>query len=658
MLALPKPDAKPTEAASDTDRPGLARVREAARQGRGRRRRRRATATSAAAAPVKERLFAHPARSNAMAAGGAQQEFLRTGRIDGALTPALALGIARDQIVIKKLKVGSQVPAGTVLGRIGAASSRTQPFVRFEIRPAGRGAPRVDPKPILDGWKLLESTAIYRAKGKNPFVGPDAATPTIGQILLMSKETLQQRVLADPRIQIYDCGRQDIQAGQIDRRVLATLEFLVASGLNPTVTSLNCGHSYLSASGNVSEHSTGTAVDIAAVNGIPILGNQGKGSITELVIQRLLTLQGTMKPHQIISLMTFPDADNTLSLADHDDHIHIGFRPRYGTNSKLSKQLNAVLKPSAVDPPDRAPRQDRQPDGPGRAVEVRDQGQEGPLTDDPRSFRFMQWEFAGRLGPPPGRYVVRRYAGDASHEVVVVTEADAPRRRPRRSPPAGTVPVTRVTVIDASSGLDPAAADWRRRAPTRASPASCPPIASPPPTPARPTRTARCSSAPASARARNWPRAPGRRPQSSEAPEPPRVRRRSKHRPAERLAALLSARDVSLACEELTLRARADLDFGRHPEAALQLEAALSAAVAELAGWVTPRRPRRPPEELRECLDPVRGAALAAREGRLEPAGVEVGDGRALAPEAALRARPSTPPSSATTASQLVHHVA
>ena len=44
----------------------------------------------------------------------------------------------------------------------------------FEIRPAGRGAPRIDPKPILDGWKLLESTAIYRAAGKNPFFGPDA----------------------------------------------------------------------------------------------------------------------------------------------------------------------------------------------------------------------------------------------------------------------------------------------------------------------------------------------------------------------------------------------------------------------------------------------------------------------------------------------------
>src|SRR3954451_12240501 len=130
--------------------------------------------TPAATAPSKERLFAHPTRANAAAAGGAQQEFLRTGRIDGALTPARALGLARDQIRIRHLKVGARVPAGTVLGRIGKASSAAHPYVRFEIRPAGRGAPRIDPQPILDGWKLLESTAIYRAEGKNPFFGPDA----------------------------------------------------------------------------------------------------------------------------------------------------------------------------------------------------------------------------------------------------------------------------------------------------------------------------------------------------------------------------------------------------------------------------------------------------------------------------------------------------
>ena len=348
-LKLPAADAPPTQAASETEHPAskapskkLARkatksVTDTAPAGQ---------APAARTAGAKQRLFAHPARAAAAAAGGAQQEFLRTGRIEGALTPARALGLARDQIVIRHLKVGAQIPAGTMLGRIGRASDPKHPYLRFEIRPAGRGAPRVDPKPILDGWKLLESTAIYRAQGKNPFVGPDAATPSIGQILLMSKETLQSRVLADPRISIYACGRRDIQAGQIDRRVLATLEFLVASGFNPTVTSLHCGHSYLTTSGNVSEHSTGTAVDIAAVNGIPILGHQGPGSITDMVIQRLLTLQGTMKPHQIISLMTFENADNTLSLPDHANHIHIGFQPMYGNNSALAKQLSAILKPS------------------------------------------------------------------------------------------------------------------------------------------------------------------------------------------------------------------------------------------------------------------------------------------------------------------------
>jgi hypothetical protein len=102
----------------------------------------------------------------------------------------------------------------------------------------------------------------------------------------------------------------------------------------------------MTTSGNVSEHSTGTAVDIAAINGIPIYGHQGPNSIADVTIQRLLTLQGTMKPHQIISLMTFDGADNTLSLPDHDDHIHVGFRPLGG---KGAEKFESVLKPGQWD---------------------------------------------------------------------------------------------------------------------------------------------------------------------------------------------------------------------------------------------------------------------------------------------------------------------
>ncbi len=300
---------------------------------------------------TKSRVFANPGRPAALENGGDQQ--LSDDELTGTLPTSLddtaayakVLGLKPQDIVVRRFREGAKIPAGTVIGQIGEPTPGSAPHLDFEIRPTGSGAPRIDPKPILDGWKLLESTAIYRASGKNPFFGPDAKNPTIGQILLMSKESLQRSVLANPRIDLYKCGRSDVRAGAIDRRVLATLEFLAASGLRPTVSSLHCGHGFYTASGNVSEHSAGSAVDIAAVNGVPIQGHQGAGSITEITIRSLLTLQGTMKPHQIISLMTFDGADNTISLPDHADHIHVGFRPEFDPNSKQGRKVAAVLKP-------------------------------------------------------------------------------------------------------------------------------------------------------------------------------------------------------------------------------------------------------------------------------------------------------------------------
>lgn len=342
-LKLPKSDPKPTAPASAgtqvTPEAKAAATTKAT-----------ASTPDAAAQTVnKERVFANPGRPAAYAAGG-EEQLLNAGAVIPGYTTFKSYftgvyGLKKSDVVLKKLKPGSKVIAGTILGRIGRTERKMAPHTLFEVRPAGKDAPRIDPKPILDGWKLLESTAIYRAAGKNPFWGPDAENPSIGQVLLMSKEALQHQVLTDPRLDIYECGRRDIKAGGVDRRVLATLEFLAASGLKPTVTSLHCGHGYLTASGNVSEHSSGSAVDIAKINGIPIQGHQGAGSITDITIRRLLTLQGTMKPHQIISLMTFDGTDNTMSMADHADHIHVGFQPLFGTNDALGKQLGSVLKP-------------------------------------------------------------------------------------------------------------------------------------------------------------------------------------------------------------------------------------------------------------------------------------------------------------------------
>jgi soluble lytic murein transglycosylase-like protein len=343
-LKLPKKDAAPTApatagtqvAAAPKEQPKAAAKPKAV--------------TKPAVSVDKERLWANPSRPGVFKSGGRNQILDLGGAVSGITTFKSyfteVFGLKRKDVMLKRLRPGSKVIAGTILGRIGKLGLKRAPHMMFEIRPAGRGAPRIDPKPILDGWKLLESTAIYRASGMNPFYGRDAKSPSVGQVLLMSKEALQRRVLDDPNVDVYSCGRRDVEAGSIDRRVLATLEFLSASGLKPTITSLECGHGEMTSSGNISEHSTGDAVDIAKINGIPILGHQGPGSITDIAVKRLLTLQGTMKPHQIITLMAYPNADNTLALPDHNDHIHVGFRPLTG---KGAQKFDSVLKPGQWD---------------------------------------------------------------------------------------------------------------------------------------------------------------------------------------------------------------------------------------------------------------------------------------------------------------------
>jgi hypothetical protein len=235
------------------------------------------------------------------------------------------------------LKVGAKVIAGTVLARVAAGEEGIDSHINFSIRPAGKGAPRIDPKPILDGWKLLEATAIYRAKGKSPFAKLSGAG-----VLLLSKEALQKRVLADDSLDIYECGREDIATGRIDRRILAMLEYLSTSGYKLTITSLQCGHGYLTTSGNVSEHTTGTAVDIAVINGIPVTGHQGPGTPTDELIHEVLRLQGTMHPHQVISLEDLP-GEASFAMADHYDHVHVGYHP---TASAKEARFAALLKPN------------------------------------------------------------------------------------------------------------------------------------------------------------------------------------------------------------------------------------------------------------------------------------------------------------------------
>jgi membrane-bound lytic murein transglycosylase B len=284
-------------------------------------------ASTEAATPVtgKVRLFAHPGNPDALAAAASKQGKDSSHSAAGHQLP---------------LRAGSIVSKGTVLGRVRTPPGALDGHLRFAIEPAGDRS-TVDPRAILQNWVQLDAALHPQgASGETDLLGATASG-----VFLLSKSELQRAVLSDPGITIYACGRQDIASGAIDKRVLAVLEFLSRSGLKPTVSALECGHSEMTVSGFVSEHYTGDAVDISAINGIPIAGHQGAGTITDTTIRALLTLQGEFVPHQIISLMQYPGAPNTLAMPEHWDHIHIGFHPTAGelpADAKASPSATAA----------------------------------------------------------------------------------------------------------------------------------------------------------------------------------------------------------------------------------------------------------------------------------------------------------------------------
>ena len=168
---------------------------------------------------------------------------------------------------------------------------------------------------------------------------------SIGQILLLPKPLLEKRVLSDERIEIYDVRpRRHPAPARSTGACWPRSPTSPSPACSPTVTEPQVRPRLLHAARATSPTTrSGNAVDIAKINGIPILGHQEPGGITEQAVRRLMRLQGTMAPDQIISLLELGGA--TLAMGDHADHIHVGFRPLFGANKKLGKQALAVLKP-------------------------------------------------------------------------------------------------------------------------------------------------------------------------------------------------------------------------------------------------------------------------------------------------------------------------
>ncbi|MGI8579907.1 MAG: hypothetical protein ACR2K9_05100 [Solirubrobacteraceae bacterium] len=277
--------------------------------------------------------------------------------------------------------------------------------------------------------------------------------------------------------------------------------------------------------------------------------------------------------------------------------------------------------------------------------------------DPSRLFSFVQFEFPWALGPPDGRYVLRGPADDGPRGVLVLSTLGAPerrtllgRRRGREAPeePEPTPVVTaRATVIVAepldgqedgirhtkSAGEPEAQAALRELATAIAAhrlAATDPHVVEPALEQALVVRVGYGSGEEV---------AEG---QYTSARELPAIRRRRRKRadvlrPQERFAALLGGREQPLACEELALRARVDLDAGRLREAALQLRIALDAALAEFPGDLRGDRAAERLSELRELHEGTTEAAQAALTA--QPSDAEAISAPLERLEAALRAR-------------------
>jgi len=254
----------------------------------------------------------------------------------------------------------------------------------------------------------------------------------------------------------------------------------------------------------------------------------------------------------------------------------------------------------------------------------------------------VQFEFAGTLAVPDGRYLAR---SDSGQQVLVVETGGAPppprrrRRRPKDSEAAtdpAPLPLSRVTAVRAEEPFEETgeADAWLEEA--LASEDSIDAVvaeglallnlavhahavasADPLGVELRADRAATVRIGHGSGKEVASGRFSSAREVDVRAGASARRRQDEELRPQERVAAVLGGRERLDACETLLLRARTDLDADRHREAALQLRIALEALLVELDGALADPDHERDMGELNERRKQAGEAANAALQGQL-----------------------------------------
>ncbi len=251
---------------------------------------------------LKERLFADPARVNAYHAGGRRQlaALAKAAPVVVRAVPTSDLGrylaapyaLRRSQVALLPLKQGSRVIAGldprprrhrvAALGQRG----RREPGRRQAAAPGARAAPALrDPpgrrrrpahRPDADPRRLEAARLDQRSTArKDPLLAGSAAAAA-GGATHRADPADEQGARSSTACSPTPPSASTPAGARTSRPARSTAACSPRSSSSPPAASsrrsraLKCGHSLYTTSGNVSEHTTGDAVDIAAINGIPI----------------------------------------------------------------------------------------------------------------------------------------------------------------------------------------------------------------------------------------------------------------------------------------------------------------------------------------------------------------------------------------------------
>ena len=222
----------------------------------------------------------------------------------------------------------------------------------------------------------------------------------------MSKQQLTDRVLTDPHVQIYNCGRRDIEAGLIDRRVLATIEFL--SRLGPGSVRLRARlrpqRERLDRRRRAGRHRRERRhledqqhPDRGATRA-PARSPTSRSAACS-------PSRAAWRPTRSSATMSYKGQPSTLALPDHKNRIQITFTPDFGTNKKLAAQVKSLLQPGQWVTADQPHQPDPRAGRPDRAEQVRDQHREALIARATASRRGRERALAS-VSLRPGRAAV------------------------------------------------------------------------------------------------------------------------------------------------------------------------------------------------------------------------------------------------------------